>query len=76
LKSKSKTKTTTTTVDTWISLGCTAEKSIPNSSAEDPRFGAKDAGDDDVYLRLQRGKGFHNLVYTYYVKYINPASKA
>jgi len=31
---------------------------------------------DDVYLRLQNGKGFHNLVYISYVKYINPASKA
>jgi len=43
-KHKVKTKTTTTTIDAWVSLGCTAEKSIPNSSAEDPRFGAKDAG--------------------------------
>jgi hypothetical protein len=32
--------------------------------------------DDDVYLRLQHGKGFHNLVYMSYVKHINPASKA
>jgi hypothetical protein len=30
---------------------------------------------DDVYLRLQHGKGFHNLVFMSYVKYINPASK-
>jgi hypothetical protein len=30
--------------------------------------------DDDVYLRLQHGKGFHGLVYTSYVKHIiNPA---
>jgi hypothetical protein len=32
--------------------------------------------DDDVYLRLQHGKGFHNLVYLSYVKQMNPASKA
>ena len=32
--------------------------------------------DDDVYLRLQNGKGFHNLVYMSYVKHIYPASKA
>jgi hypothetical protein len=32
--------------------------------------------EDDVYLRLQHGKGFHNLVYMSYVKHINPASKA
>jgi hypothetical protein len=32
--------------------------------------------DDDVYLTLQHGKGFHNLVYMSYVKYINPASMA
>jgi hypothetical protein len=32
--------------------------------------------DDDVYLRLQHGKGFHNLVYMSYVKHIKPASKA
>jgi hypothetical protein len=31
--------------------------------------------DDDVYLRLQHGKGFHNLVYKSYVKYINPAKR-
>jgi hypothetical protein len=31
---------------------------------------------DDVYLRLQHGRGFHNLVYMSYVKHINPASKA
>jgi hypothetical protein len=32
--------------------------------------------DDDVYLRLQHGKGFHKLVYMSYVKHVNPASKA
>jgi uncharacterized membrane protein len=32
--------------------------------------------DDDVYLRLQHGKGFHNLAYTSYVKHIIPDSKA
>jgi hypothetical protein len=32
--------------------------------------------DDGVYLRLQHGKGFQNLVYISYEKYINPASKA
>jgi hypothetical protein len=32
--------------------------------------------DDDVYFRLQNGKGFYNLVYTSYVKQVNPASKA
>jgi hypothetical protein len=31
---------------------------------------------DDVYFRLQYGKGFHNLVYMSYVKHINLASKA
>jgi hypothetical protein len=30
----------------------------------------------DVYLRLQRGKGFHNLIHMSYVKYINSACKA
>jgi hypothetical protein len=35
-----------------------------------------DDDDDDVYLRLQHGKGLHNLVYISYVKHINPASKA
>jgi hypothetical protein len=28
--------------------------------------------DDNVYLRLQHGKGFHNLVYMSYIKHINP----
>jgi hypothetical protein len=32
--------------------------------------------DDDVYLRLQNGKGLHNLVYVSYVKHINPACKS
>jgi hypothetical protein len=32
--------------------------------------------DDDIYLRLENDKGFHNLVYIFYVKHINPASKA
>jgi hypothetical protein len=32
--------------------------------------------DDDAYLRLQHGKGFHNLAYISYIKHINPASKA
>jgi hypothetical protein len=32
--------------------------------------------DEDVYLRLQHGKAFHNLVSMSYVKHINPASKA
>jgi GTPase SAR1 family protein len=32
-----------------------------------------DDNDDDAYLRLQYGKGFHNLVYMSYVKHINPA---
>jgi hypothetical protein len=27
--------------------------------------------DDDVYLRLQHGKGFHDLVYMSYIKHIN-----
>jgi hypothetical protein len=31
--------------------------------------------DDDVYLRLQHGKGFHNFVYMSYVKHINPAKR-
>jgi hypothetical protein len=31
--------------------------------------------DDDVYLRLQHGKGFHNLVYMSYVKQRNPAKR-
>jgi hypothetical protein len=31
--------------------------------------------DDEVYLRLQHGKGFHNLVYMSYVKHINPAKR-
>jgi hypothetical protein len=35
-----------------------------------------DDDDGDVYLRLQHGKGFHNLVYMSYAKHINPASKA
>jgi hypothetical protein len=29
--------------------------------------------DDDVYLRLQHGKGFHNLVYMSYVRHIKPS---
>jgi hypothetical protein len=32
--------------------------------------------DDDVYLRLQHGKRFHDLVCMSYVKDINPANKA
>jgi hypothetical protein len=32
--------------------------------------------DDDVYLRLRHGKGFHNLVYMSYIKHMNPACKA
>jgi hypothetical protein len=32
--------------------------------------------DDDVYLRLQHGKGFHDPVYMSCVKNINPACKA
>jgi hypothetical protein len=31
---------------------------------------------DDVHLRLQYGKRFHNLVYMSYVKHIHPACKA
>jgi hypothetical protein len=31
--------------------------------------------DNDVYLRLQHGKGFHNFVYVSYIKHINLASK-
>jgi hypothetical protein len=27
--------------------------------------------DDDVYLKLQHGERFHNLVYMSYVKHIN-----
>jgi hypothetical protein len=34
-----------------------------------------DDNDDYVYLRLQHGKGFHNLVYVSYVKHINPSNK-
>jgi hypothetical protein len=37
-------------------------------------FGSDD--DDDVYLRIQHGKRFHNIVYMSYVKHINPACKA
>jgi hypothetical protein len=36
---------------------------------------AKPDDDDDVYLRLQHGKGFHNLVYMSYVKHIDPAKR-
>jgi hypothetical protein len=32
--------------------------------------------DDDVYLRFQHGKGFHNLVYMSNVEHINSSSKA
>jgi hypothetical protein len=32
--------------------------------------------DYDVYLRLQPGKGFHNLVNMSYVKHLNPSNKA
>jgi hypothetical protein len=32
-----------------------------------------DDDDDDVYLRLQHGKGFHNLVYMSHVKHMNTA---
>jgi hypothetical protein len=39
-------------------------------------FTGTDDDDDDVYLRLQHGKGFHNLVHMSYVKHIDPASKA
>jgi hypothetical protein len=46
-------------------------KNIHNRSIPTPQ-----PDDDDVYLRLQHGKGFHNLVYMSYVKHINPASKA
>jgi len=35
-----------------------------------------DVDDDDIYLRLQHGKGFHDLVYMSYVKHTNPACKA
>jgi hypothetical protein len=38
--------------------------------------GDDDNDDDDFYLRLQHGKGFHHLIYMSYVKHINPASKA
>jgi hypothetical protein len=30
---------------------------------------------DNVYLGLQHGKGFHDLVYVSYVKHINPAKR-
>lgn len=43
--SKHKSRTKTTVVDSWVSLGCTGKKGIPSSSADDPRFGAKDTGD-------------------------------
>jgi hypothetical protein len=42
---------------------------------EDNPLGPGDDDDDDDYLRLQHGKGFHNLVYMFYVKHTNPASK-
>jgi hypothetical protein len=32
--------------------------------------------DNDIYLGLQHGKGFYNLVSMSYVKHINPASEA
>jgi hypothetical protein len=35
-----------------------------------------DDDDDDVYFRLQHGKGFHSLVYLSYVKHIIQACKA
>jgi hypothetical protein len=35
-----------------------------------------DDNDNDVYLRLQQEKEFHDLVYMFYIKHINPASKA
>jgi hypothetical protein len=35
-----------------------------------------DYDNDDVHLKLQHGKVFHNLVYMSYVKHINPACKA
>jgi hypothetical protein len=35
-----------------------------------------DDDNDDIYLRLQHGEGFHNLVYMSYVKHINAAFKA
>jgi hypothetical protein len=38
--------------------------------------GPNNDDDDDVYLRLQHGQEFHNLVYMSYVKHINPAYKA
>jgi hypothetical protein len=38
-------------------------------------FRTPDDDDDDVYLRLQHGIGFHNLVYMSYVKHINPAKR-
>jgi hypothetical protein len=43
---------------------------IENSSAH------LSGDNDDIYLRLQYGEGFHNLVYMFYVKHINSASKA
>jgi hypothetical protein len=36
---------------------------------------ANDDDDDDVYLRLQYGKEFHNLVYMSYVKHEQNNSK-
>jgi hypothetical protein len=35
-----------------------------------------DDDDDDDYLRLQHGKGFHNVVYMSYVIHMNPSNKA
>jgi hypothetical protein len=34
-----------------------------------------DDNDDGLYLRLQRGKEFHNLVYMSHIKHINPAKR-
>jgi hypothetical protein len=63
---------------TGVILSVTSTESVLTVSTESVLTGAviTDDDDDDVYLRLQHGKGFHNLVYMSYVKHIDPASKA
>jgi hypothetical protein len=37
---------------------------------------ARQGDDDDIYLRLQHGIGFDNLVHKSYVKHTNPSNKS
>jgi hypothetical protein len=52
------------------------DKAVKPEISTKRRDPSRRSDDDDVYLELRHGKGFHNLVYMSYIKHMNPVSKA